>query len=203
MGGKRNARARSRGSGAARLAGAGSALLLATAGVAAYLILGGAHDRKDAAVLPTKVLGTQAVSIVNPGGAGGSRPTPETLIASRPDPAFEINGPSGAQWTSDQMAGGSYIFIYLPNGLCLASGPARHRSSVTLQRCDLAASQRWLRQHLVVGGGGMDYWQLRNMARGQCLSSGNAVRIGETEAVLKPCAASPGATQQVTFLTAS
>jgi hypothetical protein len=181
--------------------GTGFALLLAVAGVAAYLIVGGTHDRKEAAVLPTRVVGTQAVSIVNAGAAGANQ-HPETLLASNSDLVFTANGPAGAQWTSDQMAGGTYIFIYLPNGLCLAARASPRAPSVALERCNLQAGQRWLRQLPSVGPAGLDYWQLRNLADGRCLAAGKALGNGESAMVLQPCEASPGWRQQVAFPTA-
>lgn len=182
--------------------GTGFALLLAVAGVAAYLIVGGTHDRKDAAVLPTRVVGTQAVGIVNTGPAGAN-PHPDTLLASHSDLVFKADGPTGAQWTSDQMAGGTYIFIYLPDGLCLAARASPPVPSVALEQCNLQASQRWLRQLPNVGPNGLDYWQLRNLADGRCLAAGNALGNGESAAVLQRCEASPGWRQQVAFPTAS
>ncbi len=178
-------------------------MLLAVAGVAAYLIVGGTHDRKDASVLPTRVVGTQAVSIVNTGPPGGASPIPATLLASHSDLVFTISGPAGAQWTSDQMAGGTYIFIYLPNGLCLASRASPHALAVTLERCNLQPSQRWLRQHPNVGANGLAYWQLRNMADGRCLGTGKSVRRGESAAQLAACESSPSWRQRVAFPTAS
>src|SRR5260370_17243981 len=153
MRGNRSTRSRYRGSWAPRLVGTGFAMLLAVAGVAAYLIVGGTHDRKDALVLPTRVVSTQAVSIVNTGPQGGASPAPETLLAQS-DLVFTVNGPAGSQWTSDQMAGGTYIFIYLPNGQCLASQATPHAPAMTLARCNLQASQRCLRHHpnLAVNG---------------------------------------------------
>jgi hypothetical protein len=185
--------------------GAGFALLVAVAGVAAYLVVGRAHERKAASVLPTRVVSTQAVSIANTGPvsqAGGS-PAPGTLVASHSDLVFTVNGPAGAQWTSDQMAGGTYIFIYIPDGLCLASRASRHAWAVTLDRCNLQASQRWLRQHPNVAANGLDYWQLRNLAAGRCLADGIAVGIRQSAAQLEPCEASPGWRQQVALLTAN
>jgi hypothetical protein len=185
--------------------GTGFALLLAVAGVAAYLIVGGTHDRKDASVLPTRVVGTQAVGIANTGPPpqAGAGPAPETLLASHSALVFAVNGPAAAQWTSDQMAGGTYIFIYLPNGLCLASRAGRRAPTVTLERCDLQASQRWLRLRPTVGSNGLDYWELRNLADNRCLTAGQAIRKGEPAAQLEPCQASPGWQQQVAFLTAA
>jgi hypothetical protein len=182
--------------------GTGFALLLAVAGVAAYLIVGGTHNRKDAAVLPTRVVGTQAVGIVNTGTAGAN-PAPETLLASHSDLVFKAGVLPGAQWTSDQMAGGTYIFIYLPDGLCLAARASPPAPSLALEQCNLQASQRWLRQLPNVGPNGLDYWQLRNLADGRCLAAGSALGDEESAAVLQRCEASPGWRQQVAFPTAS
>jgi hypothetical protein len=176
-------------------------MLLAVAGVAAYLIVGGTHDTRDATVLPTRVVSTQAVSIANTGPQGGVSPAPETLLASHADLVFTVNGPGGSQWASDQMAGGTYILIYLPNGLCLASRASPHAPAVALERCNLQASQRWLRQYPNVRVNGLDYWQLRNQADGRCLTTGKAVRADESAAQLEPCQASPDWRQQVAFLT--
>ena len=181
--------------------GTGFVLLLAVAGVAAYLIVGGTHDRKEAAVLPTRVIGTQAVDIVNT-GAAGANPDPETLLASHSDVVFMADGPTGAQWTSDEMAGGTYIFIYLPDGLCLAARASPLVPSLALEQCNLQASQRWLRQLPNVGPDGLDYWQLRNLADGRCLAAGNALGNRRFAAALQRCEASPGWRQQVAFPTA-
>jgi len=203
MRGKRDARSRSRGSGAARLTGAGLAVLLAGAGLAAYLIVGN-RASQDASVLPARVLGTQAVGLVNPGPpqSAGTSPAPAMFLASRSDLSFTAAGPAGTDWTADQMAGGTYIFIYLPDGLCLASARS---SAVALARCNLEASQRWVRQHLV-SAGGLDYWQLRNLSSGRCLTAadGNAAAASaQSAARLDRCQASPGWTQLVAFMTAS
>ena len=204
MRGKRDARSRARGSRAARLTGAGLAILLAGAGLAAYLIVG--NHPHNAPGLPTRVLGTQAVGLVSPGppGRAGASPAPETFLASRSDLSFTTTaaGQAGADWTADQMAGGTYIFIYLPNGLCLASA---RKSAVALARCNLDAGQRWIRQHLV-SAGGLDYWELRNLSSGRCLTAagGNAAGApAQSAARLDRCQASPGWTQLVAFMTAS
>ncbi len=194
MRGKRDARSRSRGSRAARLTGAGLALLLAGAGLATYLIVGN-HASQGTSALPTRVLGTQAVGLVNPGPpqSAGTSPAPEAFLATRSDLNFTA-GQAGADWTADQMAGGTYIFIYLPNGLCLASA---RTSAVALARCNLEASQRWVRQHQV-SAGGLDYWQLRNLSSGRCLTA-----VGGNDARLDRCQASPGWSQLVAFVTTS
>jgi hypothetical protein len=202
MPGKRSARRRSRGSWAPRLVGTGFALLLAVAGVAAYLIVGATHDSKDASVLPTRVVGTQAVGIVSSGAPSQASRGAEALLASHADLVFTANGPGGVQWTSDEMAGGTYIFIYLPDGLCLATRQALHAATVTLERCDLHANQRWLRQLPSVGANSLVYWQLRNLADGRCLATGQATGKGESAAQLERCQANPGLRQQIAFPTA-
>jgi len=201
MPGKRNARSRVRGSWTARLIGLGLAIVLAAAGVAVYLAFGNKPGQK--AALPTRVLGTQAVGLVNPGPPpqAGASAAPQAFLASSSNPSFVTAGQAGADWTADQMAGGTYIFIYLPNGQCLASrGPA-----VALARCNLGAGQRWVRQRQV-SIGGVDYWQLRNLSNGRCLTAASGdgtAQPGQGTARLEPCQASPGWIQLVAFLTAS
>jgi Ricin-type beta-trefoil lectin domain-like len=202
MPGKRNARSRVRGSWTARLIGIGLAIVLAAAGVAGYLAFGNKASPK--AALPSRVLGTQAVGLVNPGPPpqAGTGAAPQAFLASRSDLSFVTAGQAGADWTADQMAGGTYIFIYLPNGLCLASARA---SAVALSRCNLGAGQRWIRQRQV-SRGGVDYWQLRNLSNGRCLTAAGGdgtAQPGQGTARLRPCQASPGWIQLVAFMTAS
>jgi hypothetical protein len=201
MRGKRSARSRVRGSWAARLTGAGLAVLLAAVGVAAYLIVGGNHASQDASELPTRVLSTQAVGLVNPGPAGpaSSSPASQMLVATGAGLSFADNGQAGSDWTADQMAGGTLIFIYLPDGQCLGSA---RRAGVTLQRCNLEAGLRWVQRHPVTGGTGLQYWQLRNLSEGRCLT---AVGSGSAAAAarLQRCQATPGWQQLIALLTAS
>jgi hypothetical protein len=202
MPGKRNARSRVRGSWAARLTGTGFAVLLAGAGVAVYLVVGGAHADNSASVLPTRVLGTQAIGLADsvPAHTAGASSATEILLTSRSGLSFQPSGQVTADWTADQMAGGTYIFIYLPNGLCLGSSRA---NAVALQRCNLQAGQRWIREHPVLGASGLDYWQLRNLAVGRCLTAASvAGQAAATESIprLERCPASPGSSQLIAFL---
>jgi hypothetical protein len=202
MRGKRNARARVRGSGMARLTGAGLAISLAGAGVAAYLVVGGSHASGDASALPTKVLGTQAVGLVNP-GPGTSGTEPQMLLANRGGLGFTSAGQAGANWTADQMSGGTYIFIYLPNGLCLGSGRG---TAAALQRCSLQAGQRWVPEHPVEGPGGVSYSQLRNLSDRRCLTAvapSGAATPARTTARLERCQADPDWHQLIAFVIAS
>ena len=204
MPGKRNARSRVRGSWAARLTGAGFAILLAAVGVTVYLLVGGASADNSSSVLPTRVLGTQAIGLVaSPAPSGGSSPAAETLLASGTSLSFSAVGQAGADWTADQMAGGTYIFIYIPDGRCLGLSRA---PAVALQRCNLQASQRWSRGDAVIGTNGLNYWPLRNLADGRCLTAasvtGKAGTAGSA-ARLERCQPSPGARQLIAFLTTS
>ncbi len=202
MPGKRNARSRVRGSWAARLTGTGFAILLAGVAAAVYLIVSGAHADNSAAVLPTRVLGTQAIGLVDSGQPqpAGASAAAETLLASRSDVSFRPAGQAGADWTADQMAGGTYIFIYLPDGQCLGSSRS---TAVSLQRCNLEASQRWIREHPVLGASGLEYWQLRNLGVGRCLTAVSGAGTTGSAARLEPCQASPGPGQLIAFLTDS
>jgi hypothetical protein len=194
MPGKRSARSRVRGSWAARLTGAGFAILLAAVGAAVYLLVGGAHADNDSSDLPTRVLTTQAIGLASSPSASDV----DVLAAAPSGLAFSGSESTGASWTADQMAGGTYIFIYLQNGRCL--GPSR-AASVSLQRCSLQADQRWVRQHSVIGGNGLEYWQLRNLSDGRCLTA--VAAGGPPVARLERCQPSPGTGQLIAFLTSS
>jgi hypothetical protein len=205
MPGKRSARSRVRGSWAARLTGTAFAVLLAGVGVAVYLIVGGAHAGNSASVLPTRVLGTQAIGLADSAQAqsAGASPAAETLLTSRTGLSFKAAGQAAVDWTADQMAGGTYIFIYLPDGMCLGASRA---TAVSLQRCNLEAGQRWIREHPVLGASGLGYWQLRNLAAGRCLTAasvGGRAGAAESAPRLERCQPSPGSSQLIAFLVSS
>jgi Ricin-type beta-trefoil lectin domain-like len=202
-----------RGGSTVRLAGAGLAVLLAAAGATAYLVV----DHTTHAPLPTSVVGTQTIALVNPGAAGpgawqGTGQAPATLLAAGGRLTLSADAQPGAGWTADQMAGGTYIFIYLANGgLCLTA-PAAPVSSAQLQPCDLQASQRWLRQGQTPGPNGLTYWQLRNQADGLCLGAGSQVSTAaqqagnaaaSQDAAMQACEGAPSWRQLVTFVQSS
>ena len=203
-----------RGGWTVRLAGAGLAVLLAAGGVTVYLLV--VRTPGDAP-LPTRVVGTQTIALVNPGAAGpaawqGTGQAPGTLLDARGRLTFSADAQPGAGWTADQMAGGTYIFIYLANGgLCLTA-PAAPVSSAQLQPCDLQASQRWLRQGQTPGPNGLTYWQLRNQADGLCLGAGSQVSTAaqqagnaaaSQDAAMQACEGAPSWRQLVTFVQSS
>ena len=135
---------RTRGSWTPRLAGVGAAVLVASGGVAAYLVASPAHAARRIEQLPTRVASVQTVGIVaQPNGrARLLRPAGGRLRWGAMPPAADR--PQGdPQWTADTMAGGTLVFIYVPSGQCLASVPRKHGPVLALRRCDLAAAQRW------------------------------------------------------------
>ena len=124
-------------------------------------------------------------------------------MASSSGLSFTSAAQAGADWTADQMAGGTYIFIYLPSGLCLAFSRV---SVAALERCNLGAGQRWIRQRPVTGTGGLEYWQLRNLSTGRCLTAvavAGTARAAQAAARLERCQASPSSPQLIAFLAAS
>ncbi len=189
---------RTRGSWTPRLAGVGAAVLVASGGVAAYLVASPAHAARRIEQLPTRVASVQTVGIVaqphgrarllRPAGGGlrwGAMPT----AADHPQ--------GDPQWTADTMAGGTLVFIYVPSGQCLASVPRKHGPVLALRRCDLAAAQRWQQ----LGGNRSSQrqnGQYRNLASRRCLMAGGTGQPG-SPAVLAPCATSAPGSQLISF----
>lgn len=202
-----------------RLAGAGLAVLLAAGGVTVYLLVNAAAGDTP---LPSRVLGTQTIALVNPGAAGpaawpGTGEAPGTLLRAAGRLTFSAAARPGAGWTADQMAGGTYIFIYLADGgLCLTSSPAPSAAAV-LEHCNLQSNQRWLRQGMTPGQNGLQYWQLRNAADGRCLGAGSVVSVaaqagsgsggaggGQSQAAqMQACQGAAGWRQLVAFVQSS
>jgi hypothetical protein len=181
-----------------RIAGVGVVLLLASAGAIAALLPGQPHTAARRATPPATVEGIQAVGLVDSGPPvpGGGAAAPRTLVALPAGLGFIPGQQAAPGWTADQMAGGTYIFIYISNGQCLAS--AAGRRAAVLQRCNLGYGQRWRRQDGDTGG----YWQLRNAGNGRCLTAGTAIAAGghdDLTARLEPCRAQLRWPQRLTF----
>jgi Ricin-type beta-trefoil lectin domain-like len=193
-----------------RLAGIGVAVLLAAGGTAAYLLLPGtAHAGKHADESSARVQTKLAVTIITQRMAlrGRARTTAEALAASSTGLVFTVITPSASigapMWTADQMTGGSYIFVDVSVGKCLA-GPARPvTTTVSLQRCSLGGSQRWKRVLGSAAAAGHHYWQLENAADGLCLTVGSAIPgtgSGHFTAAVERCQDPQPSRQLVTFL---
>ena len=92
------------------------------------------------------------------------------------------------------MAGGSYIFIYLPNSECLGSAG----NQLTLQRCNLGSRQRWRRRGNGVSEDGHVFYQYANIEDGKCISRAGSSGGGNYSAGLAACGSDP-ASQLLAF----
>jgi hypothetical protein len=189
---------RTRGSWTPRLAGIAAAVLVACGGAAAYVIVSPADASRRADRLPTRVVSVQTVGIV--AQATDRRPArllTNSVTGLRWGPMPPASKPQGdPQWTADSMAGGTFVFIYVPTGQCLASVARRHRAELTLRRCDLDVRQRWRRISGATQPDGHLYGQVRSMASGRCLTAAG----GEPNAaVLAPCGRPAPAQQMISF----
>jgi Ricin-type beta-trefoil lectin domain-like len=184
-----------------RIVGISVVLLLAVVGVIAVL-----RPAKPPATAPrhvtlpsTRVEGVQTIGIVAaglPDPAGSAAPSPDTLVAPAASVAFAPGQQTAPAWTADQMAGGTYIFINLANGQCLA--PAARGGTTVLQKCDLGNAQRWHREN----GNTQGFAQLRNAQDGRCLTITSTIPAAGPDdftAGLQPCSAQPGSQQLMTF----
>lgn len=190
--------------------------LLAAAGITVYLAaIKPARPRPRA--LPTTVMAVQTVGLVATGPHGSGTAGPWSLLASRAGLAFSPVPRSRLvtglpQWTADQMAGATYIFIYGPSGQCLgitapggpgsgaAASPAAPR--LVLQPCDLSASQRWRSVHAAVTVAGHSYRQFASLSTGRCISVGGprpAAGPGESAAGLTSCSGTGSWRQLISF----
>ena len=120
-------------------------------------------------------------------------------------PAFSALGQAQAaqggtpQWTADLMAGGSYIFIYLPTGQCLSAVGTAGEARLTLRHCDLDASQRWRRTQLAVAARAHDFYQYANLRDGSCVTQTGMLPGQVFGASLAACASSQPADQLIAF----
>jgi Ricin-type beta-trefoil lectin domain-like len=193
---------RTRGSWTPRIIGIGAVVLVAVFGAIVYSVASPARAARHSAQLSTRVQFLQIVGLIGQVPAG-PHAVPRMLDVSAADPAFGPMPPASMpqgdpQWTADTMVGGTYVFIYAPSGRCLSvTGP---RPALTVQRCDLGAGQRWQRVNDTVQSGGHEYNQYRNLASGQCLTTGGALRGSALDAAgLAVCARRAPARQLVSF----
>jgi hypothetical protein len=201
---RRTAGPRARGSWLPRLAGLGAVVILAAAAVGALIAIQPA--RHSAAPLPTRVVGYQTVGLVvadtEPGSSAGQL---LQLVGAQGAPAFSSLGQAQAaqgaapHWTADLMAGGSYIFIYLPTGQCLSAVGTAGAARLTLRHCDLDARQRWRRTQLAVVAQAHDFYQYANLGDGSCLTQTGMLPGQVYGASLAACAASKPADQLIAF----
>ena len=205
---------RARGSWAVRIAGT-AGVIVAAVTAASVLVFnqGTARARREAAApLPRNVINGQTVRIVTrgPPPRPDSRPVPEKLYLSATGLAFTARGGAGQaspaeEWTANQMGGGTYILIYVPDRRCLTAPISPGTPAATLTRCNLGLSQRWRHQFVGKDAAGRDIWQLRSATDGLCLTAVNAPlggQPGESGVGLSACSSATTWRQVVSFRTA-
>jgi len=214
MAGQRGTGARrARGSWVARIAGT-LGVIVAAVTAASVLILnqGTARARRQAAApLPRNVISGRTVKLVNPGPPPrqDSRPAKEKLYLSATGLAFTASGAAGQassaeEWTANQMGGGTYILIYVPDRRCLTAPTSPGTPIAMLTRCDLSLSQRWRHQFLGKDAAGRDNWRLLSAADGLCLTAVKSPlggQPGESGVGLSACSSAPAWRQIVSFRT--
>ncbi len=164
---------RTRGSWTPRLAGIGAAVLVASGGVAAYLVASPAHAARRTDQLPTRVASVQTVGIVGPArtaGPGCCAPRAPACAGARcpqarASPRATRSGPP-TPWPA-----GPWCSSTCRPGSAWPRCRRRHGPLLALRRCDLDAAQRW--QEL--GGtqaSQRQSGQYRNLASRRCLMAG-------------------------------
>jgi hypothetical protein len=173
---RHTARPRTRGSLVPILTGLGAIVVLAGAGTAAYLVAFHPARPAHTVSLPEKVLGVQTVGLIGEVPPSTSASGLVQLLGPQVAPAFSpvpqseaVNGTP--EWTADQMAGSTYIFIYLPTGQCLASKGPSARPALALQHCDVtSADQRWQPLGSAIVTSGHDFYEFENVGSSRCIS---------------------------------
>jgi hypothetical protein len=177
------------------MAGIGAVLFVAGAGAIAYSVASSAQDARHASQLSSQVQSVQTVGII---GQVGTSVTDHAgyrqLVSSATGPRFGPMPPASLaqgdpQWSADTMAGGTFVFIYAPDGKCLAASTRQGHPVLALRRCNLGAGQRWQRFNAAVASDGHLYGQYRNLSTGRCLAAGGAPGTSSGPAALVPCAA--------------
>jgi hypothetical protein len=200
---RHSGRPRTQGSWGPRLAGLAVIVIVALAGTVAYLLAFHPGTSNSPASLPSHVASTQTVGLLAQAGAAPSQDSQDSsmiqLLSSRRlasfvpvDLAQQQDGQP--EWIADTMAGGSYIFIYLPNSQCLGSAGTQ----LALQRCNLGSRQRWRRVGNGVSEDGHIFYQYANLADGKCISRADSAGGGTYSAGLAACGSHP-ASQLLAF----
>jgi hypothetical protein len=202
---RRTAGPRARGSWLPRLAGLAVVVLLAAAAVTGYVIAFHPAAAHHAAPLPTRVASYQTVGLVvadtEPGSSGDQL---LQLLGRSGTPEFRVLGltqqaEGSPQWTADLMTGGTYIFIYLPTGQCLAAAGTASEPKLALRHCDLGPEQRWRRTQPPVLSQAHDFYQYADLRDGACLTQAGVLPGQIFGASLTECSPSQAADQLIAF----
>ena len=171
----------------------------------AYLLEFHPATPRHVTALPTRVLSFQTVGLIaEPASAASASSqivqllSPQDVLTFTPVGQSEvING--HPEWTADLMAGGTYIFIYLPTGQCLASTGPASKATLTVQRCDLQLAQRWRRLGSGVRQGNHLFYEFASTASGKCITQAGAAAGQPGAAGLVPCDPALPASQLLAF----
>lgn len=180
-------------------------LFLAGAGAIAYSVASSAEASRHASRLPSQVLSVQTVGIIGQVGPSVTGQAGHRQLAgSAAGPRFVKMPPASLvqgdpQWSADTMAGGTFVFIYAPDGRCLAAATRQGHPVLALSRCNLGAGQRWQRFNAAVAADGHLYGQYRNLGAGRCLTAPGAADARSGPAALAPCAAAPATRQLISL----
>jgi hypothetical protein len=203
MPGQRDARGR-RAGGAARITGIVAVVLLAAAGSVIYLLTSHSAAKARTAPLPDKVISVQSVGLVTlTAGPHGGVPTQLQLTPSglrfAVVPAADLRA-GHPMWTADEMEGGSYTFIYIPDGRCLGVSGRGSKATIDLQHCTLGAAQRWVKVGTEITVSKHVYSAYRSMVSKLCLShpaAGPTTPAGQV--ALGGCRALPPGQELISF----
>jgi hypothetical protein len=203
---RRTVGSRSRRSWLPVLAGIGAIVVLAGAGAAVYVVKFHPATPRHPPPLPTRVASYQTVGLVaQPAQPGGPRGVLLQLLSPQGTPMFSPVGQAQQvtgqpEWTADLMAGGTYIFIYLPSGQCLASAGSAGRLRLALRHCVLSTpQQRWRRLSTPVLQGGHEFYQFASAASGKCIAQLSAAASQPGGAGLASCDPTRPASQLLAF----
>lgn len=178
---------------------------MAGAGAIAYSVASSAEASRHASQLSTQVQSVQTVGIVGQAGqrltdTGGLRQLVSSAAGLQFGPMPEASLVQGdPQWSADTMTGGTFVFIYAPDGQCLAAATRQGHPVLALRRCNLGAGQRWQRLNSTVAADGHLYGQYRSLGTGRCLAAGAGPAAGPDPAALAPCAAAPATGQLISL----
>ncbi len=186
--------------------------VLAAAATIGFVLLNGGSPHKQQRVLSTTLASQQLAGLADPGPTASAA---QRLIAPSGAGLSFFAGGGGSsvlasqQWQADEMTDGSYVLVYVPDGMCLdaaarsqtaaASYPARQLGLAT---CNLRLNQRWRHPYLGKDPSGRDYWQLRSQAVGKCVTASGSDWSDGQAVQLEPCGSSVGWQQLIAFWSA-
>jgi hypothetical protein len=187
-----------------RLTGLGVVVLVAAAAVIAYLVAFHPAAKPRAASLPTTVVTYQTVGLVVADTQPGTSDQLLQLMGEHGTVQFSLvaqaqQSEGSPQWTADLMAGGTYIFIYLPTGQCLSAIGSVSKPKLALRHCDLAGAQRWRRMRAAVLTQAHDFYQYANLGDGSCVTQAGMEPGQIFGASLSACSSPQAADQLLAF----